>query len=76
MRRVRSGLGLGAGGEDEADLDFAVGVGEFALDAVLGAFQQGEPSPFTPEEILNVSRVTFAMVESSLSQAPVEIERG
>jgi predicted dehydrogenase/threonine dehydrogenase-like Zn-dependent dehydrogenase len=46
-----------------------------ALDAVLGAFQQGEPSPFTPEEILNVSRVTFAMVESSASQALVEIER-
>ena len=31
------GLGLGSGGEDDADLDFARGVCEFALDATLGA---------------------------------------
>jgi predicted dehydrogenase/threonine dehydrogenase-like Zn-dependent dehydrogenase len=46
------------------------------LEAVLGAFRTGEPSPFTPDELLNVARVTFAMVESSSSQAPVEVERG
>ena len=42
---------------------------------VIRAVQQGEPSPFTLDEIVNVSRVTFAMQESAASGATIEVER-
>jgi polar amino acid transport system substrate-binding protein len=41
---------------------------------VLQAVQNGEPSPFTLEEIVNVTRVTFAMLESAATSAPVKID--
>jgi polar amino acid transport system substrate-binding protein len=40
---------------------------------VLNAVQTSAPSPFTLEEIDNVSRVTFAMLESAATNAPVTI---
>jgi polar amino acid transport system substrate-binding protein len=41
---------------------------------VVEAVQQGQPSPFTLEEIANVSRVTFAMLESAATGTPVKIQ--
>ncbi len=41
---------------------------------VVEAVQQGRPSPFTIDEIVNVSRVTFAMLESAATGAPVIVE--
>ena len=41
---------------------------------VVEAVQSGKPSPFALEEIVNVSRVTFAMLESAATGAPVKIE--
>ncbi len=42
---------------------------------VVNAVQKGDPSPFTLDEIVNVSRVTFAMLESAATGAPIAIER-
>ena len=42
---------------------------------VVEAVQVGAPSPFTLEEILNVSRVTFAMLESAATGLPVHVDR-
>lgn len=44
------------------------------IRAVIEAVQRGDPSPFRLEEIVNVSRVTFAMQESAARGAPVSIE--
>jgi predicted dehydrogenase len=41
---------------------------------VVQAVQNSRPSPFTLEEIDNVSRVTFAMLESAATRAPVKID--
>ncbi|MEE2672755.1 MAG: bi-domain-containing oxidoreductase [Myxococcota bacterium] len=41
---------------------------------VVQAVQNSEPSPFRLEEIDNVSRVTFAMIESAASRAPIKID--
>jgi predicted dehydrogenase/threonine dehydrogenase-like Zn-dependent dehydrogenase len=41
---------------------------------VIEAVQRGEPSPFRLDEIVNVSRVTFAMLESAASGVPVDVE--
>ena len=41
---------------------------------VVRAVQNGDPSPFTLEEIVNVSRVTFAMLESAATSVPVKID--
>jgi polar amino acid transport system substrate-binding protein len=40
---------------------------------VVDAVQHGKPSPFGLEEIVNASRVTFAMLESAATGAPVKI---
>ena len=42
---------------------------------VVDAVEVGAPSPFTLEEILNVSRVTFAMLESAATGLPVHVDR-
>jgi predicted dehydrogenase len=41
---------------------------------VLDAVQNGQPSPFQLEEIVNVSRVTFAMVESAGTGTPAHVK--
>ena len=41
---------------------------------VVNAAQQGAPSPFTLGEIVNVSRVTFAMLESAATGLPVNVD--
>jgi predicted dehydrogenase len=41
---------------------------------VVEAVQRGEPSPFTVAEIVNVSRVTFAMLDSAATGAAVSVE--
>jgi predicted dehydrogenase len=44
------------------------------IQDVIRAVQAGEPSPFSVEEIVNVSRVTFAMLESAAIARPVVVE--
>ena len=45
------------------------------LREVLQAVQDSHPSPFTLEEIDNVSRVTFAILESAATHLPVKVTR-
>ena len=46
-----------------------------AIRAVIAAVQKGEPSPFSTAEIVNVSRTTFAMLESAAAGEPVSVKR-
>jgi polar amino acid transport system substrate-binding protein len=46
-----------------------------AIRAVIAAVQKGEPSPFSTAEIVNVSRTTFAMLESAAAGKPVSVKR-
>jgi predicted dehydrogenase/threonine dehydrogenase-like Zn-dependent dehydrogenase len=41
---------------------------------VVHAVQRGDPSPFSLDEIVNVSRVTFAMLESAGTGLPVTVD--
>ena len=43
------------------------------LGEIVNAVQQGAPSPFTLAEIVNVSRVTFAMLDSAGTGLPVDV---
>jgi len=44
-----------------------------AMAEVMAALQAGEPSPFGVDDIVSVSRTTFAMLESAASGAPVSL---
>ena len=46
-----------------------------AIQEVVRAVINGDPSPIRLEEIVNVSRVTFGMLESAGSGLPVALDR-
>ena len=43
---------------------------------VVDAIRNGSPSPLPLESIINVSRVTFAMLESAATAMPAQVEIG